>query len=76
MRSKLALQKHAESALSISDKLAVAGCLAPATYFLDVSSLNPGTQVIARLSPVLLIGAAFALRILALRAFDALSEHY
>lgn len=73
MKSKLALEKAAESMLSISDNLAVAGVLAPFTYLLDISSLDDGDQLILRVAPFVIVIAAIVLRVTAMKAFDKLS---
>ncbi len=73
MKSKLALEKNAESMLSISNNLGVAGCLAPFTYLLDIGALEVFEQWILRIAPIVIVVAALLLRFMAMHAFDRVS---
>ena len=74
MADRLATEKGAESMLTVSNNLAVAGALAPFTYLINLNSLPVFDQWILRAAPFVIILAAVYLRLLALRTFRSLPE--
>ena len=70
MKSKLVLEKNAESMLSLSNSLAVAGVLAPFSYLIELSNLDVTSQWILRTAPLVIIVGSIILRKLAFDIYE------
>ena len=74
MGERRALEKHADSLLTISNHLAVAGALSPFTYLISINTLGQIEQIVLRAAPFVIVIAAYLLHRTALDLFRRIPD--